>query len=79
MADGRSGVLVQGHDPAVWAAAIGDLLRHPLRRQALSRGALAQASRFGWDVTVDAVLDVYAGALDDRRARTLRAARLAVS
>jgi D-inositol-3-phosphate glycosyltransferase len=79
VADGRSGVLVPGHDPAVWAAAIGDLLRHPLRRAALSHGALAQASRLGWDVTVDAVLDVYAGALDDHRARTLRAARLAVS
>jgi D-inositol-3-phosphate glycosyltransferase len=79
VADGRSGVLVSGHDPAVWAEAIGDLVRNPLRAHELSRGALVQATRFGWDVTVDAMLDVYSGALDDHRARMLRATRLAVS
>ncbi len=64
--DGRSGVLVPGHDPARWAARIGDLLGAPARRDVLARGALTHARRYGWDRTVDGLVGVYADALDSR-------------
>ncbi|MGH8775749.1 MAG: glycosyltransferase, partial [Jiangellaceae bacterium] len=58
--DGRSGVLVEGHDTAAWAEAIGDLLADPARRQLLGQGAEAHARAFGWDTTADRMLDLYA-------------------
>jgi D-inositol-3-phosphate glycosyltransferase len=73
VADGVSGVLMDGHDPADWAATIGGLLAEPSRLAALSRGAASHALRFGWDATVDATLAVYAAAQRERLAR-LRAA-----
>src|SRR2546429_4563764 len=36
VADGRSGVLVEGHQPWAWSYAIGDLLREPRRLHELS-------------------------------------------
>src|SRR5207248_937971 len=76
VADGRSGVLVEGHHPWAWSYAIGDLLRDPGRLKELSEGALLQASRFGCESTVDAMLEVYLGALDDHRARLVRSAQV---
>src|SRR4029079_17847174 len=43
VADGVSGVLMHGHDPADWAATIGGLLAEPSRLAALSRGAASHA------------------------------------
>ena len=61
--DGRSGLLVPGHDPADWARA----LRRALAvRPALSRGALAHAARFSWSSTAAGLLDTYRSALDAR-------------
>ncbi len=62
--DGFSGVLVDGHDPVVWAAVLRDLVLSPARLAALSRGALAHASGFGWPVTADRLIEVYTGAMD---------------
>ncbi|MDQ1294606.1 MAG: D-inositol-3-phosphate glycosyltransferase [Actinomycetota bacterium] len=67
--DGVSGVLVQGHNPHRWGRALAGLLDDPGRRQAMSRGALAQASRFSWEMTVDGILDTYARAGEDHRRR----------
>ena len=78
VADGRSGALVDGHHPWDWAATIGDLLRDPARLEVLSEGALRHAARFGWDATVEAMLDVYTGALDDHRARLLERAQVGI-
>ncbi len=61
--DGGSGILIDGHDPAHYARALRDLFASPGRRAALARGAIANASRFGWGVTVDRLLTVYAGAM----------------
>jgi D-inositol-3-phosphate glycosyltransferase len=63
VADGRSGVLVDGHDPAQWAAAITELLESD--PDVLSREAVAHASRFSWDNTVDALLASYGRAMAD--------------
>jgi len=63
VADGVSGALVPGHDPHDYAAAIAGLIVRPELRAALARGAVRHASGFGWDVTVDRVLEVYADAM----------------
>ena len=61
--DGVSGILVSGHDPARYAEALGGLFASPGLRDRLARGAVEHASRFGWGVTVDRLLTVYAGAI----------------
>jgi len=65
--DGRSGALVQGHDPADWAAVIGRLLDEPARRAALARGAIAHAHEFSWDRTARRLMAVYREATQERR------------
>jgi D-inositol-3-phosphate glycosyltransferase len=65
VADGRSGVLVDDHEPAHWAKVIGDLLADEAGRERMSRGAVAHAAGFSWDATVDALLDVYRGAQEE--------------
>ncbi len=62
--DGFSGVLVDGHDPGVWAQVLSGLLGSPGRLAELSRGALAHASAFGWPATADRLIDVYTGAME---------------
>jgi len=61
--DGFSGVLVDGHDPGVWASVLRDLLSSPRWLASLSRGALAHASGFGWPATADRLIEVYTGAM----------------
>jgi D-inositol-3-phosphate glycosyltransferase len=57
--DGASGVLVNGHDPVDYARAIHLVVRDPGRREVMARAAVGHAGRFGWDVTVDRLLEVY--------------------
>ena len=59
VADGISGVLVDGHDPRAWSSVLARLLQEPQRRVLLSIGALEHASHFGWDGTARGTLDVY--------------------
>jgi D-inositol-3-phosphate glycosyltransferase len=59
VADGISGVLVDGHDPKAWSSVIARLLQEPQRRILLSMGAIEHASHFGWDVTARGTLDIY--------------------
>ncbi|GLW65377.1 D-inositol 3-phosphate glycosyltransferase [Actinomadura rubrobrunea] len=61
--DGESGVLVSGHDPADYAAVLRRLYDEPRLHARLARGAVRHAQRFGWDATVDRLLEVYTGAL----------------
>jgi D-inositol-3-phosphate glycosyltransferase len=76
VADGRSGVLVGGHDPARYATVLGRLLAEPRRRRALAAGAAAHAAGFSWQRTADGLLAVYAAALRDRHARLAELAAL---
>jgi D-inositol-3-phosphate glycosyltransferase len=62
--DGFSGVLVDGHDPGVWARELEKLIGSPERLAALSRGAIEHASAFGWPATADKLIDVYTGAMN---------------
>ena len=59
VADGISGLLVDGHDPRAWSATISRLLLEPEKRLLLSMGAVEHASHFGWDSTARGILDVY--------------------
>jgi D-inositol-3-phosphate glycosyltransferase len=59
VADGISGVLVDGHDPKAWSSVLARLLNEPQRRILLSMGAIEHASHFGWDATARGTLDIY--------------------
>jgi D-inositol-3-phosphate glycosyltransferase len=61
--DGFSGVLVDGHDPSVWASVLRDLVLSPRWLASLSQGAVAHASGFGWPATADRLIEVYTGAM----------------
>ncbi|WP_185031630.1 D-inositol-3-phosphate glycosyltransferase [Actinomadura coerulea] len=63
VADGESGVLIPGHDPADYAAVLRRLHAEPGLHARLARGAVRHANDFGWDATVDRLLDVYTGAM----------------
>ena len=71
---GDGGVLVDGHDPRVWATTMLGLLDDPQRRQTLGARAAERASTMGWDRTADELLEVYedavvrAQAVETRRA-----------
>lgn len=65
VADGISGVLVDGHDPRAWSSVLARLLVEPQRRTLLSLGALEHSSHFGWDATARGTLDIYDRVLSD--------------
>jgi D-inositol-3-phosphate glycosyltransferase len=65
VADGVSGVLVPGHDPADYARVLRELIGSPQRLASLSAGAVAHAARFSWAEAVDELLRVYTGAMSD--------------
>jgi D-inositol-3-phosphate glycosyltransferase len=57
--DGVSGVLVDGHDPATWAAVVGRLLADPAGLQRMSAGGVEHAREFGWSMTASRLLELY--------------------
>ncbi|GAB3987827.1 D-inositol-3-phosphate glycosyltransferase [Actinoallomurus acanthiterrae] len=64
--DGRSGVLIDGHDPADYARVLHGLIGTPGRLRAMSDAAVRHARGFGWDATADRLLEVYAEAVEAR-------------
>jgi D-inositol-3-phosphate glycosyltransferase len=73
VADGCSGLLVDGHGDAQWADALGAVALVPGRRDELAAHAVEHAHRFSWDRTADALLDTYAGAATEFAERQRRA------
>ena len=57
--DGRSGLLIEGHEPEAWAAALRRVVEDDDLRARLEAGALVQAREFSWEATASATLDVY--------------------
>lgn len=55
----RSGLLVDTHDDADWARALGRVLTEPGLHDRLAAGAAAQAREFSWDATAGAMLETY--------------------
>jgi len=63
VADGVSGLLVDGHEPEQWAKVLGDLLCAPAELARLAEGTRANAERFSWARTTNALIDAYAEAI----------------
>jgi len=63
VADGRSGLLVFGHDPRDYARAIASILDDPGRRAAMSVAARDHAEQFGWAGTAAGLMATYAKAI----------------
>ena len=59
MRDGFSGVLVDGHDPADYAAAVRSVLP---RRELMAAGARRHAAGFSWERTADSLVAAYTSA-----------------
>ncbi len=59
VADGLSGLLVDGHDPKSWASVLLRFAHEPERRALLATGAIEHARRFDWERTATAILGVY--------------------
>ncbi|MCC3281794.1 MULTISPECIES: D-inositol-3-phosphate glycosyltransferase [Arthrobacter] len=65
VSSGRTGVLVQGHDPARWAAELEALYDHASWRSDLGRSAAVHARSFGWQRTAMLTVQGYAQAADE--------------
>ena len=57
--DGRSGFLVEGHDPGDHAERLLQILRDPQLQSSFGDEAARQALRFTWDATTDQMVSVY--------------------
>ncbi|GAB3794017.1 D-inositol-3-phosphate glycosyltransferase [Nocardioides ungokensis] len=57
--DGHSGLLIEGHEPRDWAAALRRVIEDEALHARLSRGALEQARHFAWERTAERTLEVY--------------------
>ncbi len=60
--DGHTGLLVSGHQPAEWAAALSAVLYDHDKRHRLGGNAAAHAARFSWDNSAAATLETYSAA-----------------
>lgn len=58
--DGKSGLLVAGHDPGAYAQRLVAILSNQGLASRLSGGAVAHASLYSWDVTTERMRSVYA-------------------
>ncbi len=67
--DGVSGLLVEGHDPRHYAAALDRVIGRPAYRDRLAAGAVAHAAEYSWDRTAQHTLSVYRLAASARRWR----------
>jgi D-inositol-3-phosphate glycosyltransferase len=71
---GDGGILVDGHDTADWATALGRVALDPGRRAGMSRRAAEHAAHFGWARTAARLEAVYAQALAGRKDVSIHAA-----
>ena len=73
VADSVGGILVEGHDPQLWADELAAVLDRPDLRQRLAAGARQHAQQFSWSATAAGTLSVYEEALAARAGRLLQA------
>ncbi|MDQ0031031.1 D-inositol-3-phosphate glycosyltransferase [Arthrobacter bambusae] len=62
VADGRTGILVDGHNPSRWADVIEALYDDPRTREDMGRAAAVHAEAFGWQRTAAIALESYQAA-----------------
>lgn len=65
VSDNETGILINGHDPAVWANKINQLMLDPALRAKMSIRAAERAKQFSWDTTVENLTSVYQAALEN--------------
>jgi D-inositol-3-phosphate glycosyltransferase len=63
VADNKSGLLVNGHDPRTWAQVLAQLSLDDAELKKLQIGARQHALNFSWDKTVSGLINVYEKAL----------------
>ncbi|WP_026551048.1 D-inositol-3-phosphate glycosyltransferase [Arthrobacter sp. Br18] len=68
ISDGRTGLLVDGHSPAAWAAALEKLHDDRTLRESLGRGAATHALAFGWQRTALLTAQCYRTAVEQLKA-----------
>ncbi|GHG64706.1 D-inositol-3-phosphate glycosyltransferase [Streptomyces griseocarneus] len=73
--DGVSGFLVDGHDPADYATALGRFADDPHLADRMGEAAARHARSFGWDTAAAGTAEVYTAAMAERR-RRLRSAHV---
>ncbi|GAA3893121.1 glycosyltransferase [Leifsonia kafniensis] len=61
--DGVTGMVLDSRDPAVWAAAIADIVSNPETARRLSLAARERAEQFSWTRSAETLLEVYRGLL----------------
>jgi D-inositol-3-phosphate glycosyltransferase len=59
VSEGKSGLLVPGHDAGAYATRLLTILTDPLLARRLSVWARAHASRYSWDVTTERMRSIY--------------------
>ncbi|NEB03854.1 D-inositol-3-phosphate glycosyltransferase [Streptomyces sp. SID13726] len=69
VADGRTGFLVQGHEPAAYARVLRDFADEPTLTPRMGEAAARHAQSFGWDTAAAATADVYVAAAQSYRRR----------
>lgn len=69
VAEGRTGFLVQGHDPAAYARVLRDFADNETLTARMGEAAAQHAQRFGWDASAAATGDVYTAAMQAHRRR----------
>lgn len=63
VADGKTGLLVDTHDPAEWADALASLLDDDAKRTAMGEAAVGHAAKFSWAGAAARLESVYRRAL----------------
>lgn len=74
VADGRTGLLIDGHKPSDWADALEALYDDPRTREDMGRAAAVHAESFGWQRTAAIALESYRQAVADTRTHPVTAA-----
>ncbi|MFP3578088.1 D-inositol-3-phosphate glycosyltransferase [Arthrobacter sp. fls2-241-R2A-200] len=59
ISDGRTGILVDGHNPSHWADVLEDLFDDAQTREDMGRLAAVHAESFGWKHTADITMESY--------------------
>jgi D-inositol-3-phosphate glycosyltransferase len=67
--DGRTGILVEGHEPAAYARVLRDFADRPALAELMGEAAARHARSFGWDTAAAATADVYTAAIQSHRRR----------
>ena len=65
VAEGTTGLLVDGHAPNAWAAALGTLLIDDTQRIAMGEAAVAHAATFSWQESAKTLVGVYERTIAD--------------